>query len=126
MENNNQSGTSEKLYRWVDASLKLCGDNKPAGEEKQRISILYKGQPSIIILLDGRWHWYEEVGDTKTRQGRGGYYKIHKDSWAAIEWLEELPPSIQDKDAEIEKLTKLVSELSMERDKLRSQIRFTI
>jgi hypothetical protein len=71
MENNNQSGTSEKLYR----AVKYDGNVPPE-----------KALPYFVIMEGG---------------AMGTVWPKHFHRWSIKEYLIELPPSIQDKDAEI-------------------------
>lgn len=81
--------------RWVKASVKRVGDQRPAGKEKQVLSIKYKGTPSALIFLNGNWCWYEVTLNGGEMEGRGIYYKVHAESWSVIEYLAETPSDVE-------------------------------
>lgn len=76
---------TEQLYRWVRASIKVCGDNKPKGEKfGDRISVLYKGYPEVLFYNGAEWRWFDQ-------DGQHSQYPVQDESWSVIEWLEPIP-----------------------------------
>jgi hypothetical protein len=92
MENNNQSGTSEKLYR----AVKYDGNVPPE-----------KALPYFVIMEGG---------------AMGTVWPKHFHRWSIKEYLIELPPSIQDKDAELDLYKKKVEFYRETTDKVREFI----
>jgi len=72
MENNRQG------CRWTKASE----HGKPTGNDRQRISIKYKGNPDVLIFINENWCWFDSMSGSD-------YFIVQEDSWSAIEWLSE-------------------------------------
>lgn len=75
---------SEPLFRWVKADK----DNLPTKEDKMQVHILYKGVPDLLICINRKWYWFQENIESSME------YPVDKDSWSAIEWLEQLPSPV--------------------------------
>src|SRR6185369_6118834 len=64
--------------RWRKASERL-----PEGIDGQRLNIKYKGKADTLTFLSKRWCWLDN-SITESEK-----YPVDKDSWSAIEWLDE-------------------------------------
>lgn len=67
---------------WVKASE--GGKNLPKIKKYGRLAIRYKGQPDLLRKVNGNWCWVNEKWEDED-------YKVHAESWTAIEFLDESP-----------------------------------
>jgi len=67
--------------RWVKASERM----PPPIKHRGWLHIKYKGVPDLLRYYGEGWYWYDN-GDQFHPANI-----VLKDSWSAIEWLEELP-----------------------------------
>lgn len=74
---------------WVKATTEM----PVAKKEREKISVKYKGSPDVLIFLEGKWHWWDDLHD-KRNNGVEKCYAVNLDSWAGIEWLKESPHQV--------------------------------
>lgn len=74
---------------WVKATTEM-----PVGKkDREKISVKYKGSPDVLIFLEGKWNWWDDLYD-KRNPMIDKCYVVNPDSWAAIEWLKESPQQV--------------------------------
>lgn len=69
---------NQPCMKWIKASERL-----PEKVDKRKLNAKYKGQPELLVCLEGSWYWYE-LSFLESRK-----YPVDKDSWSVIEWIDE-------------------------------------
>lgn len=64
--------------RWIPATERL-----PIGKNYQTLNIKYKGNASTLVLYHDAWFWSDNSFNESYQN------PVDKDSWSAIEWLDE-------------------------------------